>query len=217
ELDGNKLLLTGSDMETMIKVQVEVQQQEESANLTQICVPSKILLDYLKNLPEQPIHFTIRPDDHSIEISSSTGKYKIGGEPGNEYPKEAQADDLTTFQIPSIRLTEAINKTIFATSADNLRPAMTGVFLEFTGEGVTFVATDAHRLVKLTRTDISSPEEGGIIIPKKPLPQLRHILTADEQMLDISFNQTHLFISNDKVQLNCRLIEGKFPPYKAVI
>jgi DNA polymerase-3 subunit beta len=219
ELERNKLTLTGSDMETMIKVDMEVQPGEESAskNSGKICVPSKILLEYLKNLPEQPVHFTIREQDFSIELSSSTGKYKIGGENGNEYPKESQAEGLTSFQLPSIRLTEAINSTLFATSADNLRPAMTGVYFELAADSITFVATDAHRLVKLTRSDIQCPEEGSIIIPKKPLQQLKNILPADETPLDISYNATHLFISNGQIKLNCRLIEGKFPPYKAVI
>lgn len=221
ELEGNVLTLTGGDMETMIKVNMEVQRElmgeDGPAVSGKVCVPSKILLEYLKNLPEQPVHFTIHKDDQAIEISSSTGKYKIGGEKADEYPKEPQPDDATSFSLPAIRLTEAINKTLFATSSDNLRPAMTGVFFELATDGITFVATDAHRLVKLGRTDISCPEAGGIIVPKKPLQQLKNIVAADESPLQISYNSTHLFVRNDKVKLSCRLIEGKFPPYKAVI
>jgi len=219
DINGSKLTITGADMETMIKVVMEVQtgETEDGNKQSMICIPSKILTEYLKNLPEQPIHFTINENDHSIELSSSTGKYKIGGENGNEYPKEPQAEDTTSFQMTSIQLTEAINRTIFATSTDNLRPAMTGVFFEFEENGVNFVATDAHRMVKLTRTDISTPEAGSIIIPRKPLQQLKSILPADESILDISYNASHLFINSDRMNLNCRLIEGKFPPYRAVI
>ena len=178
ELEGNTLTLTGGDMETMIKVQMEIQRELTDAGNSQsgrICIPSKILLEYLKNLPEQPVHFTIHKDDNSIEISSNTGKYKIGGEKADEYPKEPQPNDATSFSLPSIRLSEAINKTLFATSTDTLRPAMTGVYFELAQDGITFVATDAHRLVKLTRNDISCPEEGGIIVPRKPLQQLKNI------------------------------------------
>src|SRR5690606_6607537 len=169
------------------------------------------------NLPEQPVHFKVNTQDQSIEISSATGKYKIGGEKADEYPKEPQAIDTSSFQIPSIRLIEAINSTLFATSTDTLRPAMTGVYFELEQDGITFVATDAHRLVKLTRNDVSCPEKGGIIVPRKPLQQLRNLLPNDETMLNVSYNASHLFIQNNQVRLSCRLIEGKFPPYKAVI
>lgn len=221
ELDGNTLTLTGGDMETMIKVQMEIQREltdtEGDNKSGRICVPSKILLEYLKNLPEQPVHFTINKDDNSVEISSNTGKYKIGGEKADEYPKEPQPNDATSFTLPSVRLAEAINKTLFATSSDTLRPAMTGVFFELAQDGITFVATDAHRLVKLTRNDISCTEEGGIIVPRKPLQQLKNIIPADESPLEVTYNASHLFIQTNKIRLSCRLIEGKFPPYKAVI
>jgi DNA polymerase-3 subunit beta len=221
EVEGNTLTLTGGDMETMIKVQMDIQREltdvEGDAKNGRICIPSKILLEYLKNLPEQPVHFTLHREDNAVEISSNTGKYKIGGERADEYPKEPLANDATSFTIPSIRLSEAINKTLFATSSDTLRPAMTGVFFELATDGITFVATDAHRLVKLTRNDIVCPEEGGIIVPRKPLQQLRNIIPSDESPLNISYNASHLFVQNDKIRLSCRLIEGKFPPYKAVI
>jgi DNA polymerase-3 subunit beta len=208
-------------METMIKVQMEIQREltdtDGDARTGRICIPSKILLEYLKNLPEQPVHFTINKEDNSIEISSNTGKYKIGGEKADEYPKEPQPNDATSFTLPSVRLAEAINKTLFATSTDTLRPAMTGVFFELAPDGITFVATDAHRLVKLTRNDINCPEEGGIIVPRKPLQQLKNIIPSDESPLEVSYNASHLFIQNNKIRLSCRLIEGKFPPYKAVI
>src|SRR5690606_2487085 len=187
DLEGSRLSITGSDMETMIKVELEVQPGEQEAN-GKICLPSKILLEYLKNLSEQPVHFVVNRNDFTVELSSSTGKYKIGGESGDEYPKESEPENTTTLQIPSVLLAEAINKTLFATSNDNLRPAMTGVLLEMSPEGVTFVATDAHRLVKLSRQDVSCPEEGAITVPKKPLQQLKHMIPADESLLEISFN-----------------------------
>src|SRR5690554_5462958 len=203
DIQGNNLKITAADMETTINVSMEVQIAEDSTSQNSlICIPSGILLNYLKNLPEQPINFTINQEDYSFEISSSTGKYKIGGENGNEFPKEPILEDATTFQMSAITLSEAINKTLFATSTDSLRPAMTGVYFEFLNEGITFVATDAHRLVKLTRTDISCPEEGGIIIPKKPLSQLKNMLPPDETILDISYNDSHLFVKSEIVNLS---------------
>lgn len=216
ELSDGTLTITGSDLETMIKVSMPVQSEEDEVAGTngRVCVPSRILLDYLKNLPEQPVHFFI--NENMVEISSNTGKYKIGGERSDEFPKEPQASDTTSLQMPAAKLNEAIAKTIYATTTDTLRPAMTGVLFEFNPDNVTFVATDAHRLIKFERTDISAPE-GSIIVPRKPLQQLRSILPNEDSPVEISFNNNHLFVRFDHVSLSCRLIDAKFPPYKAVI
>jgi DNA polymerase-3 subunit beta len=217
ELDGNNLTLTGSDLETMIKVKLEVQGDSASNGLVRICVPSKILIEYLKNLPEQPVKFTINTADHSLEISSNTGKYKIGGEKADEYPKEPIADETISVCIPSNVLQDAIASTIYATSSDTLRPAMTGVFFEFGAEQTSFVATDAQRLVKLTRKDVTSQFDRGFIVPRKPLQQLKNIIPSDDSTLEIFFNNSHLFVKNNRLSLSCRLIDAKFPPYKSVI
>jgi len=216
ELADGTLTITGSDLETMIKVTMEVQSETDEAGEThgRICIPSRILLDYLKNLPEQPVHFFI--SDNMVEISSNTGKYKIGGERSDEFPKEPQADNATSLQMPASKLNEAIGKTIYATSTDTLRPAMTGVLFEFNPDNVTFVATDAHRLIKFERSDVSAPE-GAIIVPRKPLQQLRNILPNEDSAVEISYNNNHLFVHFDQVRLSCLLIDAKFPPYKAVI
>lgn len=218
DLRANVLTITGCDLETMIKVQVEVQTEAtDDSNNGRICVTSKILLDYLKNLPEQPITFSINPNDYTVEISTNSGKYKIGGEKTDEYPKEPLPDNATSLSMTSVRLVEAINKTIFATSTDTLRPAMTGVYFELTKKDLTFVSTDAHRLIKYALLDVNCPEDGSFIVPRKPLQQLKNILPSDESNITISYNQTHFFVKTEKVTLNCRLIDGKFPPYKAVI
>src|SRR5690606_36414532 len=164
---------------------VQSEEDEVAGTNGRVCVPSRILLDYLKNLPEQPVHFFI--NENMVEISSNTGKYKIGGERADEFPKEPQASDTTALQMPAAKLNEAIAKTIYATTTDTLRPAMTGVLFEFNPDNVTFVATDAHRLIKFERTDISAPE-GSIIVPRKPLQQLRSILPNEDSAVEISYN-----------------------------
>src|SRR5690606_24009234 len=149
ELEGNILSITGCDLETMIKTQLEVHVDGDGeTNRGQICVTSKILLEYLKNLPDQPITFNINTAELTIEIVSNSGKYKIGGEKTDEYPKQPKPENANTLSVPSARLAEAINKTIFATSSDTLRPAMTGVYFELNEGDLTFVATDAHRLIR---------------------------------------------------------------------
>jgi DNA polymerase-3 subunit beta len=214
ELSGNTLTLTATDLETMMRVQMEVGEAQDDGR---ICIPSKILTEYLKNLPEQPITFSISEKDLSIEMSSSMGKYRIGGEKADDFPKEPAAGDATTFSIPSVALIESINKTLFAVSNDTLRPAMTGVYFELQPEKITFVSTDAHRLVQFTRTDIAPPQADGFVVPKKPLQQLKGTLPSDETPLELSYNASHLFINTGKLSMSCRLIDARFPDYKAVI
>lgn len=214
ELKDNTLTLTATDLETMMRVQMEVAEAQGDGR---ICIPSKILLDYLKNLPEQPITFNINEQDLSIEMSSSVGKYKIGGEKADDFPKEPAPADTTAFNLTSISLIESINKTLFAVSNDTLRPAMTGVYFELDKDGVTFVSTDAHRLVQFRRTDVSCPAKEGFVVPKKPLQQLRSTLPADDTQLNLSYNSSHLFVNTAGMSMSCRLIDARFPDYKAVI
>jgi DNA polymerase-3 subunit beta len=214
ELKDNTLTLTATDLETMMRVSLEV---AEAQGEGRICIPSKILLEYLKSLPEQPITFHVNDKDLSIEMSSASGKYRIGGERADDFPKEPVAADTTAFSMPAVALIESINKSLFAVSGDTLRPAMTGVYFELGADGLTFVATDAHRLVKYTRTDGGTPSGTGFVVPKKPLQQLRSVLPADETMLNVSFNESHLFVATDKLSMSCRLIDARFPDYKAVI
>lgn len=214
ELKGNKLTLTATDLETMMRVQMDVSDVQGEGK---ICIPSKILTEYLKNLPEQPITFNVYEKDLSIEMSSDVGKYKIGGEKADDFPKEPAPGNTTTFNISSMSVIEAINRTLFAVSNDTLRPAMTGVYFELANSGLTFVSTDAHRLVKLVRTDINCPAEDGFIVPKKPLQQLRTTLPADDTALELSYNSSHLFVKSEKMSMSCRLIDARFPDYKAVV
>lgn len=214
ELKGNTLTLTATDLETMMRVQMDVNEAQDDGR---ICIPSKILLEYLKNLPEQPITFTINEKDLSIEMSSSVGKYRIGGEKADDFPKEPAPGEATSFEVPSIALIESINKTLFAVSSDTLRPAMTGVYFELAPDSINFVSTDAHRLVQFRRYDVSCPQADGFVVPKKPLQQLRGTLPADETPLQLSYNASHLFVNTARISMSCRLIDARFPDYKAVI
>ncbi len=214
ELKGNTLTLTATDLETMMRVEMEVAEAQGDGR---ICISSRILLEYLKNLPEQPVTFNINDQDLSVEMSSSVGKYKIGGERADEFPKEPAPEDTTSFNIPSLTLLECINNTLFAVSNDTLRPAMTGVYFELASDSIAMVSTDAHRLVLVRRTDILCPAQQGFVVPKKPLQQLRSTLPADETQLELSYNSSHLFVSSNSLKMSCRLIDARFPDYKAVI
>ena len=159
-----KLSVVATDLETVMRIQMDIEAKDSG----KVCIPAKILLDSLKNIPDQPLTFNI-DKNFGIELTSDNGKYKVMGENPDNFPKEPSADDTTTFKATSSALITAINKTLFAVSNDDLRPAMTGVFFELDKKGMQCVATDAHRLVKYKRTDVSCPKSDNFIVPKKPL------------------------------------------------
>jgi DNA polymerase III subunit beta len=212
EIDKGKLTATATDLETVMKIHLDIEAKESG----RICIPAKILLDSLKNIPEQPLTFNI-DKNFGVELTSDNGKYKVMGENPDNFPKEPAADDANSFTMSSTGLVTAINKTIFAVSSDDLRPAMTGVFFELDKTGISFVATDAHRLVKYTRTDVSCPQKDTFIVPKKPLNLLKSALPDNEDELTLSYNSNHLFVKHGGTELVCRLIDARFPDYKVVI
>jgi len=212
EVEKNKLTVLATDLETVMKVQLEVESKESG----RVCIPAKILMDSLKNISEQPLTFNI-DKNFAVEITTDNGKYKVMGENPDNFPKEPVADDTTSFSLTSSALVTAINKTLFAVSNDDLRPAMTGVFFEMDKKGLQFVATDAHRLVRFKRKDASSPKTDSMIVPKKPLNLLKSALQDNADELTINYNSNHLFVIHGTTQLSCRLIDARFPDYKVVI
>ena len=212
EIQDKKLNVVATDLETVMRVQMDV----ESKTNGKVCIPAKILLDSLKNIADQPLTFNI-DKNFAVEITSDNGKYKVMGENPDNFPKEPAADDTTGFTMSSSALLTAINKTLFAVSSDDLRPAMTGVFFELTKDGVQFVATDAHRLVRYKRTDTKASKTDSFIVPKKPLNLLKSALPDNEDELTVSYNSNHLFVSHGSTQMICRLIDERFPDYENVI
>jgi DNA polymerase-3 subunit beta len=212
EVEKNKLTVVATDLETVMRVHLEI----EAKDTGRVCIPSRILMDSLKNLPDQPLTFNI-DKNFGVEITSDNGKYKVMGENPDNFPKEPAADDTSSFTITAGALTTAINKTLFAVSSDDLRPAMTGVFFELDNKGIQFVATDAHRLVKYRRNDVSCPKTDSFIVPKKPLNLLKGTLGSGNDEVTLSYNSNHLFVAHGHTQMSCRLIDARFPDYKVVI
>jgi DNA polymerase III subunit beta len=213
DINKGKLKATATDLETTMSVEIDVQCEEKAA----ICVEAKMLLDFLKNLGEQPLTFDVNLQDYKVDFTSDEGNYSIPGENADQYPKEPKASDATTFKFGSKHLLDSIGNVAFAVSTDEVRPAMTGVYFELNKTHITFVATDAHRLVRYRITDASCPEEASFIVPKKPLSQLKGVLSNDDSSITLSYNQNHFFVNNGKINLSTRLIDGKFPDYKLVI
>ena len=212
EINGNTLTLTASDLETTFATKIDVESETNSI----IALPARLLLDTLKTFPEQPLTF-LKTEKNTVEISANNGKYAVAYVEGEEFPKAAQVSDAKTTQISGSTLYTAINSTLFASGNDDLRPVMSGVFFQFSSESLTFVATDAHKLVKYTRTDLSVEETAEFIMPKKPLQLLRGILQGMEEDITIEYNDTNAHFRFGDSTLTCRLIDGKYPNYEAVI
>ena len=212
ELEHSKLTVSASDLETTIASTLEVESESEGS----VAIPAKLLLETLKTFPEQPLTFVIE-DNNTIEISSNHGKYALAYASADEFPKAISLDNASTTVISADILATAISKTIFAAGNDDLRPVMSGVFFQFSTESLTFVATDAHKLVKYSRTDVKADETAEFIMPKKPLNLLKGILAGSDDTVSIEYNDSNAKFSFENSVLICRLIDGKYPNYEAVI
>ncbi len=212
ELDHTKLTVSASDLETTMSSTLDVESDSEGS----VAIPARLLLDTLKTFPEQPLTFVVE-DNNTVEISSNHGKYALAYANGEEFPKAVALEDPSKTVILGDILANAISKTIFAAGNDDLRPVMSGVFFQFSTEGLTFVATDAHKLVKYTREDVNASQVAEFIMPKKPLNLLKGILAGSEDEVTIEYNDSNAKFTFDNSELICRLIDGKYPNYEAVI
>ncbi|MCS6824178.1 MAG: DNA polymerase III subunit beta [Cytophagaceae bacterium] len=212
EISDGMLKLYASDLQTSMSTELPVEANKKGS----IAVPAKILLETLKNLPEQPVTFTIDENTYSVEISSDNGRYKLAGENATDFPKVPPFRNTHSFDISTDVLGRAITSTIFATGNDELKPAMTGVYLSMDDSSITFVATDSHRLVRFRRTDIK-PGLNSIILPKKALMLLRASLPSENTVVNVEYNDSNASFSFNNVRLTCRLIDERFPDYENAI
>ena len=212
ELNKSVLTVSASDLESTMSSTLKVESDSEGS----VALPARLLLDTLKTFPEQPLTFVVE-DNNTVEISSNHGKYALAYANGDEFPKSVVLDNPSSTLINGDVLATAISKTIFAAGNDDLRPVMSGVFFQFSTEGLTFVATDAHKLVKYTREDVKANQTAEFIMPKKPLSLLKGILAGSDSDVTIDYNDSNAKFTFDNTILICRLIDGKYPNYEAVI
>lgn len=217
-LKNGSLVVTASDLETTMTVNIPLDNEtlgESEEGI--VAIPAKKLLESLKTFPDIPLVFSIDSENYSIEISAGEGKYKLSGQNADEFPQIPVLEDTTITEVNSEIIANAISKTMFATGNDELRPVMSGIFCEFTSDDFTFVATDAHKLVRYRRTDAKAENSSSFILPKKPLTQLKNSLQNKDTKVRIEYNNRNAYFSFDNIELVCRLIEGKYPNYEAVI
>ncbi len=211
-IEDNVLTIAATDLETSVTTEIEVMSDSDGS----VAIPARILLDTLKALPQQPITFNINEENNSIEITSAYGKYRLAGEKGEDFPKIPEPDIVDEITIQAPMLAQIIAKTLFATSNDELRPAMTGVYFQVDFGKLVCVATDAHKLVKYAFSDISSDVSTSFIIPKKALNLLKSAL-PESGNVKLAFNKSNTFFSFEGTNLVGRLVDARYPDYNAVI
>ncbi len=214
ELTDSEIKISASDLETTMTSRINVDMAEGEGD---VAIPAKMLLDTLKTFSDIPVTLDINPENFGVTLTAGEGKYRLAGQNGEEYPRVPPIENAASVSIESDILYQAISKTIFAASTDDLRPVMAGVYCELSDEGTIFVATDAHKLVRYRRNDVKASETASFILPKKPLNQLRQILLHDEMPVQVEYSDTNARFTFKNIIMTCRLIEGKYPNYSAVI
>ncbi len=213
EINRNELVILASDIETTMSTVLSIESKDTGA----VAIPSRLLMDTLKTFPEQPLTFTVDKKTYAIEIKSDYGKYKLAAMNGEDFPKTPSPEASASFKVDAAVLARAVGKTLFASGNDELRPVMSGVYFQLASDNVTFVATDAHRLVRCKRSDLRSKSGASFIVPKKPLSQLKNILPTVDGEVQVQYNNTNAFFTFGPYRVICRLIDGKYPNYEAVI
>ncbi|NDV94691.1 DNA polymerase III subunit beta [Dysgonomonas sp. 521] len=215
ELEGSKLSLTAADSETRLVTSLEVNEADGNGKLA---VNAKNLLDPLKELPEQPLTFEINSDNLETFIYFHNGKYNFIGQSGDDYPQPKDLKDTAvSLTIEPQVLFSGINRTLFASADDELRPVMNGVYFDITADDLTFVASDGHKLVRCKTLSAKGAERASFILPKKPANLLRAILPKESETVEIKFDENNAYIKMSSYTMTCRFIEGRYPNYNSVI
>ncbi len=217
ELENDLLKITASDGETTLLTSLVVKSESQG----KIAVPAKMFQDIIKSFGDQPLTFVVKPNETQegglLEILDEKDNYFIALDNAEDYPELMEFNSAQKVVVPSGVLAEALSNTLFATSNDSLRPVMTGVLFQFGEEETNFVSTDSHRLVVYKRTDIKNNEPKEFIMPKKPLSIFKNILSGSDDEVVIEFNENMAKFSFGEHTWICRLIDGKYPNYSAVV
>lgn len=216
QLEDNRLTITASDLESTLITSIDLDNTEGSGN---VAVPAKLLNDTLKEFPEQPLTFQIELETSAIDIYSENGKFSIVGQNGDDFPQlpELKEETAASIGVNHEVLLNGITKTLFATADDELRPVMNGIYIELGNDDLTFVASDAHKLVRYKRSDAKSEVESSFILPKKPASLLKNLLPKEEFDVKLQFDDKNAIFTLSNYKVICRLVEGNYPSYNSVI
>ena len=215
-ISGNDLEITASDLESTLITHMRLDNITGSGT---VALPARILLDTLKEFSEQPLTFDINPDTLAVVINSENGRFSIVGQNGIDFPvlPVIKKEKRFGFNVPAEVLLAGISRTLFATADDELRPVMGGILVEASASRLTFVASDAHKLVRYQRSDAKADDEASFILPKKPASLLKNILPRESGVVTVEFDDRNAFFNLSDYKVVCRLVEGNYPNYNSVI
>ena len=215
ELTDGTLSITASDSETTLVTSIEV---VESDGDGLFAVSSKTILDALKEIPEQPLTFVVNPENYEILVQYQNGKYSLMGQNADEYPQTPRlGDNAVNVTMEAPVMLNGINRALFATADDELRPVMNGIYFDITTEDITFVASDGHKLVRNKTYKARGNEKAAFILPKKPASLLKNLLPKEQGDVQIGFDDRNAIFTLENYSMTCRLIEGRYPNYNSVI
>ena len=215
DIQKDKLFITASDTETTMVTSLELTSSDSDGSLA---ITARTLLEAMKEIPEQPLTFNFDPATMEITVKYMNGQYTVIGQNPSEYPQPAVlGENAVHVDMPANGLLDGINRTIFATADDELRPVMNGIYFDITPDDITLVASDGHKLVRNKILTVKGSEKAAFILPKKPANLLKNILTKEEGTVAIDFDERNAIITLEKYRMVCRLIEGRYPNYNSVI
>ncbi|WP_018108435.1 DNA polymerase III subunit beta [Bacteroides propionicifaciens] len=215
QLQQGILSVTVSDSETTMQTSIPV---IESVTEGKIAITAKTLLDALKEIPEQPLTFSVDSATLEVTVTYQNGQYSLMGQNGDEYPQAtALSAEAVKFTMPVDALLTGINRTVYATADDELRPVMNGIYFDITQEDITMVASDGHKLVRCQVLDAKGSDRAAFILPKKPANLLKNILPKEQGEVTIAFDERNAVFELGNYHMICRLIEGRYPNYNSVI
>ena len=214
ELTDGTLSITASDSETTLSTFIEANEYDADGRFA---VNSKTILEALKEIPEQPLTFEVS-ESMEIVVKYQNGKYSLMGQNADEYPQSANLGSNAVHVSLGVEvLMNGINRSLFATADDELRPVMNGIYFDITTEDITFVASDGHKLVRNKTYKARGNEKAAFILPKKPATLLKNLLPKETGDVQIDFDDRNAMFTLENYNMTCRLIEGRYPNYNSVI
>lgn len=215
ELSNGKLSVTASDTETTMSTSLMTNECDSDGRFA---ISSKTILDALKELPEQPLSFDVNLENLEITVQYLNGKYNVVGQNADEYPQAMSlGNNAVRVDIEAGILMNGINRTLFATGDDELRPIMNGVYFDITTDDITIVASDGNKLVKDQTTAAKGNEKAAFILPQKPAALIKNLLPKETGIVSIEFDDRNAVFTLENYRMVCRLIEGRYPNYNSVI
>lgn len=215
QLEDGTLSVTVSDSETTMVTSVEVAESDANGRFA---IVAKTLIDALKEIPEQPLVFEVNSESYEITVQYQNGKYSLVGQNADEFPQSAAlGNNAVRVEMEAQVLLDGINRSVFATADDELRPVMNGIYFDITTEDITMVASDGHKLVRCKTLVAHGNERAAFILPKKPANLLKNLLPKEQGVVVIEFDERSAVFTLESYRMVCRLIEGRYPNYNSVI